>query len=96
MGPGDGFGGARRVAVGRRDTVIVVRHAAQADLLWRPERDRWAHELTDAALQALLEAAMALYAGAVQLHPSRVDYVRWAACMRACDLCCRSDLLAGQ
>ena len=43
----------------RVDTVIVVRHAAQADLLWRPERDRWAHELTDAALQALLEAARA-------------------------------------
>ena len=41
----------------RVDTVIVVRHAAQADLLWRPERDRWAHELTDAALQQLLEAA---------------------------------------
>jgi acrylyl-CoA reductase (NADPH)/3-hydroxypropionyl-CoA dehydratase/3-hydroxypropionyl-CoA synthetase len=41
----------------RVDTVIVVRHAAQADLLWRPERDRWAHDLTDAALQQLLEAA---------------------------------------
>ena len=44
----------------RVDTVIVVRHAAQADLLWRPERDRWAHELTDAALQQLLEAARAV------------------------------------
>ncbi len=43
----------------RVDTVIVVRHAAQADLLWRPERDRWAHELTEAATQELLEAARA-------------------------------------
>lgn len=30
----------------RVDTVIVVRHTAQADLLWRAERDRWGHELT--------------------------------------------------
>jgi acrylyl-CoA reductase (NADPH)/3-hydroxypropionyl-CoA dehydratase/3-hydroxypropionyl-CoA synthetase len=41
----------------RVDTVIVVRYAAQADLLWRPERDRWAHELTDAAMRELLAAA---------------------------------------
>ncbi len=41
----------------RVDTVIVVRHTAQPDLLWRPERDRWAHELTDAAMQELLAAA---------------------------------------
>ena len=43
----------------RVDTVIVVRHAAQADLLWRAERDRWAHELTAGALQTLLAAARA-------------------------------------
>ncbi|MFO0227263.1 MAG: AMP-binding protein, partial [Gammaproteobacteria bacterium] len=43
----------------RVDTVIVVRHAAQADLLWRPERDRWAHELTGAAMDAMLAAARA-------------------------------------
>jgi acrylyl-CoA reductase (NADPH)/3-hydroxypropionyl-CoA dehydratase/3-hydroxypropionyl-CoA synthetase len=41
----------------RVDAVIVVRHAAQQDLLWRPERDRWAHELTDAALEVLIDAA---------------------------------------
>ena len=41
----------------RVDTVIVVRHAAQADLLWRAERDRWAHELTASAMQTLLAAA---------------------------------------
>ena len=41
----------------RVDTVIVVRHAAQADLLWRAERDRWAHELTDSAMARLLAAA---------------------------------------
>ncbi|MFZ9667123.1 MAG: AMP-binding protein [Steroidobacteraceae bacterium] len=41
----------------RVDTVIVVKHAGQADIVWRPERDRWAHELTDAALQTLLQGA---------------------------------------
>lgn len=41
----------------RVDTVIVVRHAAQPDLLWRAERDRWGHELTDAAMVELLAAA---------------------------------------
>jgi len=41
----------------RVDVVVVVRHAAQADLLWRPERDRWAHELTDVATQTILTAA---------------------------------------
>ena len=43
----------------RVDTVIVVRHTAQADLLWRTERDRWGHELTGAAQQQLLTAARA-------------------------------------
>jgi len=43
----------------RVDAVVVVRHTAQADLVWRAERDRWSHELTDAALAALLAAARA-------------------------------------
>ena len=43
----------------RVDTVVVVRHAAQADLLWRAERDRWGHELTDAALLEIAAAARA-------------------------------------
>jgi acrylyl-CoA reductase (NADPH) / 3-hydroxypropionyl-CoA dehydratase / 3-hydroxypropionyl-CoA synthetase len=41
----------------RVDAVVVVRHTAQADLVWRTERDRWSHELTDAAAAALLAAA---------------------------------------
>jgi acrylyl-CoA reductase (NADPH)/3-hydroxypropionyl-CoA dehydratase/3-hydroxypropionyl-CoA synthetase len=41
----------------RVDTVLVARHAAQPDLVWRPERDRWTHELTTAALTELLAAA---------------------------------------
>jgi acrylyl-CoA reductase (NADPH)/3-hydroxypropionyl-CoA dehydratase/3-hydroxypropionyl-CoA synthetase len=41
----------------RVDTVVVVRHTAQPDLLWRPERDRWAHDLTEAAMHELLAAA---------------------------------------
>jgi acrylyl-CoA reductase (NADPH)/3-hydroxypropionyl-CoA dehydratase/3-hydroxypropionyl-CoA synthetase len=43
----------------RVEAVVVVRHAGLADLLWRPERDRWAHELTDAALLELGAAARA-------------------------------------
>jgi acrylyl-CoA reductase (NADPH) / 3-hydroxypropionyl-CoA dehydratase / 3-hydroxypropionyl-CoA synthetase len=41
----------------RVDAVVVVRHTAQADLVWRSERDRWSHALTDAAAQTLLQAA---------------------------------------
>ncbi len=43
----------------RVDTVIVERHAAQPDMLWREERDRWAHELKNGALEEILEAARA-------------------------------------
>ena len=43
----------------RVDAVIVVRHTGQPDLIWRPERDRWSHELTDAALAELLGQARA-------------------------------------
>ena len=41
----------------RVQTVIVVRHTDQPGLLWRTERDRWSHELTDAAAQAIVAAA---------------------------------------
>jgi acrylyl-CoA reductase (NADPH) / 3-hydroxypropionyl-CoA dehydratase / 3-hydroxypropionyl-CoA synthetase len=41
----------------RVSAVVVVRHTAQPDLVWRPERDRWSHELTEAALDPLLAAA---------------------------------------
>ncbi|HMQ29780.1 MAG TPA: AMP-binding protein [Chloroflexaceae bacterium] len=40
----------------RVDAVVVVRHTGQ-DILWRPERDRWSHELTGAATERLLAAA---------------------------------------
>ncbi len=43
----------------RVDAVIVVRHTAQPDIIWRAERDRWSHELTDAATDAILDAARA-------------------------------------
>lgn len=43
----------------RVEAVVVVKHAAQADLLWRPERDRWAHELITAADAELLASAAA-------------------------------------
>jgi len=41
----------------RVDTVIVVKHTGQPDIVWRPERDRWSHELTDEALASILAAA---------------------------------------
>lgn len=40
----------------RVDAVVVVRHTEQPDLIWH-ERDRWSHELTDAAGQKLLQKA---------------------------------------
>jgi acrylyl-CoA reductase (NADPH) / 3-hydroxypropionyl-CoA dehydratase / 3-hydroxypropionyl-CoA synthetase len=43
----------------RVDTVIVVRHTAQPDIVWRSERDRWSHELTDAAADTILAKAQA-------------------------------------
>ena len=43
----------------RVETVIVVRHTAQPDIIWRDERDRWSHELTDATLEPLLANAHA-------------------------------------
>ena len=43
----------------RVDAVVVVKHTAQADLVWRSERDRWSHDLTDAASATLLAAARA-------------------------------------
>ncbi len=41
----------------RVDHVIVCRHAPLPDLVWRPERDVWSHDLTDAASAKLCAAA---------------------------------------
>ena len=43
----------------RVEKVVVVRHAHLPDIVWRPERDVWAHELEAAALDELLAAARA-------------------------------------
>ncbi|WP_324608196.1 AMP-binding protein [Porphyrobacter sp. AAP60] len=43
----------------RVEAVIVCRHTAQPDVIWREERDRWSHELTNAALVTVLEKARA-------------------------------------
>ena len=43
----------------RVEAVIVCRHTGTADMIWREERDRWSHELTDAALETILEKARA-------------------------------------
>ena len=49
----------------RVDTVVVVRHSGIDDIVWREERDRWSHELTDAALVTMLSAARG---GGVNVH----------------------------
>ena len=59
--------GALRTAVARAlldapprvDAVVVVRHVGLPELRWRPERDRWSHDLTAAALERLLAGARA-------------------------------------
>ncbi len=58
----------------RVEAVIVARHTAQPDIVWR-DRDRWSHELTDAALAELLAAAG--LASEADLHAlSDRDFVR--------------------
>lgn len=47
----------------RVDTVVVVRHTGQGDLRWRPERDRWSHDLLAAADRELHAAAERLGLG---------------------------------
>lgn len=54
-----GIAGALVDTPRRVEAVIVVRHTAQADLAWRPERDRWSHELLASATDRLLAAARA-------------------------------------
>ena len=44
----------------RVDAVVVVRHTAQPNLVWRTERDVWSHALTDAAAAVLFESAAKL------------------------------------
>ena len=69
----------------RVHTVIVVRHTAQADLVWRPERDVWSHALTDAAagvvVAAAREAGFAVADEAALLALPDADFVRavWAS-----------------
>ncbi|QMW24719.1 AMP-binding protein [Sandaracinobacteroides saxicola] len=70
----------------RVEAVVVVRHTGQPDIVWRPERDRWSHELTAAALETLLAAArdagFAVADEAALQALSDADFVRalWAAC----------------
>jgi acrylyl-CoA reductase (NADPH)/3-hydroxypropionyl-CoA dehydratase/3-hydroxypropionyl-CoA synthetase len=40
----------------RVEAVVVVRHTGH-DILWRPERDRWSHELIDTATKTVLTNA---------------------------------------
>ncbi len=69
----------------RVEAVIVVRHVALPDLNWRADRDRWSHELTDAAGRALIDAARAegfdVASEADLLELPDADFVRaiWAS-----------------
>jgi acrylyl-CoA reductase (NADPH)/3-hydroxypropionyl-CoA dehydratase/3-hydroxypropionyl-CoA synthetase len=46
-------------ATAQVEAVIVVRHTGQVDITWRPERDRWSHELLAQATQTILQNARA-------------------------------------
>ena len=69
----------------RVEAVIVCRHTGTADMIWREERDKWSHELTDAALAVILEkaraAGFAVNSQADLMALSDSDFVRaiWAA-----------------
>ena len=69
----------------RVDAVVVVRHSGIDDIVWRDERDRWSHELTDAALETILAAArsagIAVASEAQLLALPDAEFVRaiWAA-----------------
>jgi acrylyl-CoA reductase (NADPH)/3-hydroxypropionyl-CoA dehydratase/3-hydroxypropionyl-CoA synthetase len=43
----------------RVDAVVVVRHTGQGDVQWRPERDRWSHDVLAEATEKLLADARA-------------------------------------
>ena len=64
----------------RVDCVVVVRHTGQPDIVWRAERDRWSHELTDAALATILTRAGIDSEDALLALPD-ADFVRaiWAS-----------------
>ncbi|PHR12651.1 MAG: acetyl-CoA synthetase [Sphingopyxis sp.] len=69
----------------RVNAVVVVRHTDQPDLIWH-ERDRWSHDLTDAASETLLKAAreagIAVSSEEELLALSDQEFVRaiWASC----------------
>jgi acrylyl-CoA reductase (NADPH) / 3-hydroxypropionyl-CoA dehydratase / 3-hydroxypropionyl-CoA synthetase len=64
----------------RVEAVIVVKHTGQPDLVWRPERDQWSHELTDAALAVILEkAGLASEADLLALPDAEFVRAIWAA-----------------
>ncbi|MES3033486.1 MAG: AMP-binding protein [Gemmatimonadota bacterium] len=69
----------------RVDTVVVVRHSGIEDIVWREDRDRWSHELTDAALQVMLaaarEAGIAVHSEQELLALPDAEFVRaiWAS-----------------
>jgi acrylyl-CoA reductase (NADPH)/3-hydroxypropionyl-CoA dehydratase/3-hydroxypropionyl-CoA synthetase len=82
----------------RVEAVIVVRHTAQPDVIWREERDRWSHELTDAALHTLLagarDAGIAVTTQAELLALPDAEFVRaiWASSRPLPGRCRLSDV----
>jgi acrylyl-CoA reductase (NADPH) / 3-hydroxypropionyl-CoA dehydratase / 3-hydroxypropionyl-CoA synthetase len=69
----------------RVDTVVVVKHAGIEDIVWRGDRDRWSHELTDVALAEILASArsagIAVDSEAALLELPDAEFVRaiWSA-----------------
>ena len=64
----------------RVDAVIVVKHTGQPDIVWRPERDRWSHDLTDAALATILaKAGVATEADLLALPDAEFVRAIWAS-----------------
>ncbi|TRW17122.1 AMP-binding protein [Glacieibacterium frigidum] len=63
----------------RVDAVIVVKHVATPDLVWR-SRDRWSHALTDAAEAELLAAAGLTRAELDALDDTAFAAAIWKSC----------------
>jgi acrylyl-CoA reductase (NADPH)/3-hydroxypropionyl-CoA dehydratase/3-hydroxypropionyl-CoA synthetase len=59
----------------RVEHVVVVRHTAQPDLVWRAERDVWSHALTDPAAARLFAAAGVATEAEMLALPAQ-DFVR--------------------
>lgn len=72
----------------RVDAVVVIRHTGH-EILWRPERDRWGHELMQPAVEKLLTNARAAGINVQSeqdlLNLSTPDFIRALYASRRCE-----------